>query len=483
VPASAWSLLPFLIVVPVAVFTRQVIPGLLVGLFLGGVLLSKSLLGGLNDTISYLLKELAVADNLRLVLFLYAFGALVGLLRASGGVTGFGEWVKRFVRTRAAAFNLIWLSALGTFMAPDFRIITVGPVMQNVMEKLNVRKEEIGYAIDVTATPFCVLVPVGTVFVGYMVGLLATLVRHQHLGQNPYQIYLLSIPLNFFALVMLAMGVGSVIWRNRRRAGAEDRNAPKTSGDGSPAGKDGREPGDIPPDPVEYLGRQAKPDVWNLAVPLGLLLILTIFFTWLDSPGGAGPWARLLHANASLAMLQALMATLFGSLILYLGRGQRVGRLMAAVIGGGNEMMEVIVLLALVWAVSAVSTDLGFTGYLHAVAGNYIPPAFLAPVLFVFGCLLSYFIGSSFGTWGILLPIGFSLAGPAHVSPALIAASVFASGTFGGFASPLSDNTVAMATVLRLPVMEYARYKLKPALVAALFSTILFAIGGYLLPA
>jgi len=474
--SGALSLLPFLVVIPIAVVTRQVIPGLLAGLLLGGLLVGRGLLAGLNSAITYLVKEAAVPDNMRLIVFLYAFGALVGLLRATGGVTGFGEWVKRFVRTRAAAFNLVWLSTLGTFMAPDFRIIAMGPVMENVMAKLDVPKEEIGYAIDVTATPFSVLVPVGTVFVGYMVGLLATLVRHHNIGQSAYRVYLLSIPLNFFALAMLAVGAGTVIWRNRRRG--------RGAGTGwTPAGRDRGDPGDSPPDPLEYLARKAKPDVWNLVVPLGLLLFLTVFFTWLDSPAGAGPWARLLQADASLAMLQALLTTLVISLVLYLARGQSVGHLMEAVIGGGNEMVEVIVLLSLVWAVSGAATDLGLTGYLHAVAGHRIPAVLLAPILFVAGCLLSYFIGSSFGTWGVLLPIGFSLAGPAHVAPALVAASVFASGTFGGFASPLSDNTVAMAAVLKMPVVDYARYKLKTAVVAALLSTLLFGLGGWLVPA
>lgn len=477
--SSAWSLLPFLIVIPVAVITRQVIPGLVAGLFVGGLVLSKSFLGALNATISYLLHELAVPDNLRLVLFLYAFGVFVGLLRASGGMSGFSLWIRRFVRTKVAAFNLIWVSSFATFMAPDFRIITMGPVMQNIMEKLNVPKEEIGFAIDVTATPFCALMPVGTVFVGYMVGLLTTMVRQHNIVQNPYQIYLLSLPLNFFAVVMLGIGIGTVVWRNRRGDGPKSPALARKTDNHDQGGGD---PVASLPDPVEYLGRQAKPDIWNLVAPLGTLLILTILFTWLDSPGGAGPWARLLKSNASLAMLQALMLTLFGSFIWYLVRGQRIGRLMQAAIGGGNEMVEVIVLLSLVWALSGVATDLGLTGYLHAVAGHRVSPVFLPSILFIAGCFLSYFIGSSFGTWGILLPIGFSLAGPAHVSTALVAAAVFASGTFGGFASPLSDNTVAMAAVLKIPVVDYARYKLKPAIMAALLSTVLFGIGAYLLP-
>ena len=111
--------------------------------------------------------------------------------------------------------------------------------------------------------------------------------------------------------------------------------------------------------------------------------------------------------------------------------------------------------------------------------GRFVPAAFIAPAFFVFGCLLSYVIGSTFGTWGILMPLGFSLATTEHAALPLIAGAVFASGIFGGFVSPLSDNTVAMATMMKIPVMDYAKFKLRYGLMVAAACTVLYGIVGW----
>lgn len=98
----------------------------------------------------------------------------------------------------------------------------------------------------------------------------------------------------------------------------------------------------------------------------------------------------------------------------------------------------------------------------------------MLPILFVFGSLISYFIGSSWGTWGILMPLGISLAEASGTSLPIVIGAVFASGTFGAFASPLSDTTVTITKILDLPVVEYSKYKLKPALIAVAIATILY---------
>ncbi|MCL6548388.1 MAG: Na+/H+ antiporter NhaC family protein [Alicyclobacillus sp.] len=235
------------------------------------------------------------------------------------------------------------------------------------------------------------------------------------------------------------------------------------------------------PDPVEIVSERVRPNAWNLVVPLGLLLGLTLWLTWWDGHQRAATlFGALAKANAAKAMLEALLITLVVSVLWYTVQRQPVQRTMFGFLAGGNEMMAVNVLLALVWAVSAVSADLGFVPYTQRAIGHLVPPALIAPVLFLFGCAVSYVIGSSFGTWGMLLPLGFSLAASTHASLPLVAGAVFASGTFGGFASPLSDNTVAMATVMKLPVMRYARYKLWPALGAAGASAALYAVAGLL---
>jgi tetracycline resistance efflux pump len=512
---TAWSLLPFLIVIPISLWTRQVLPGLLAGLLVGSYMLHPSFLGGVNATLSYILKEVAIPDNLRLIVFLYGFGAFVGLVRATGGVAGFAKWIENRIRTIRGAFAVTWVSSLATFMAPDFRIITVAPVMRHVFDRLRVPPSLVAYIIDLTSTPLCAIIPIGTVFVGYMVGLIASTGRHNALAHNPFLILLSSIPFNFFSLAILGYGLIRTFFTGHVSLAAESSSVGTQSESSkevkaerkaelkaksriyayehaeelspNPESARGRQQAhgnETFPDVMELVSEHVQPVAIHLVVPLALLIILTLFLTWWDGHLRANSvLGALAQANAAKAMLEALLITLVASLVWYTVRRQPIGRTMWALVAGGNEMMGVIVLLVFVWGVSAVSADLGFIDYTQRTIRHLIPPSLLAPALFVFGCVISYVIGSSFGTWGMLLPLGYSIATGTGASLPLITGAVFASGTFGGFASPLSDNTVAMATVMKLPVVQYARYKAKSGLYLALLCTLLYAIAGWLLHA
>jgi len=509
---TAWSLLPFIVVIPLSILTRQVIPGLLAGLLLGAYMLHPTALGGVAASLTYLVKEVGIPDNVRLIVFLYGFGAFVGLVRVTGGVSGFAAWMETRVKTVKSAFAVTWISALVTFMAPDFRIITIAPVMKHIFERLQVPSTKVAYAIDVTSTPLCAIVPIGTAFVGYMVGLITSSSRHFAASGSAYHLLLQSLPFNFFSVAMLLFGVYQTFFKSQFTAAvvsspdklADLRFSTKHQGITQARPRlevaaqmarveaaeeltqhhDAKVKGDDVPDAMEQLSERVTPNPWNLILPLCLLLVLTLFFTWLDGHSKSPTlFGALAQANAAKAMLEALLVTLVCSILYYAVQRQPIHRTMYGIIAGGNEMMGVIVLLALVWSVSAVSADLGFSTFTARTIGNLVPPAFIAPVLFVFGCAISYVIGSSFGTWGMLLPLGFSLAASTHASLALVAGAVFASGTFGGFVSPLSDNTVAMATVMKLPIMSYARYKLRSALPVAAVCTAGYALAGWFLPA
>ncbi|MDR3542891.1 MAG: Na+/H+ antiporter NhaC family protein [Desulfosporosinus sp.] len=501
---SIGSLLPFLVVIPLAFLTKQVLPGLVVGLLVGAYMLNPTPSGGVDTALAYIMKELAVSDNLRLIVFMYGFGAFVGLVRITGGVSGFAGLMEKRIHSGRAAFIVTWLSALLTFMAPDFRIITVGPVMKQIFSRLKVPVNKVAFIIDATSTPLCAIMPLGTVFIGYSIGLLGTVSRHQGVATSPYSLFLLSIPFNFFSLGMLGFAMVYTFRKSAKDQVNEPTSQPIEStakmralGSAKLAYSETsmelamspainkrqqsikREP-DAYPDPVELVAEQVTPNSLNLIVPLVLLLSLTLFFTWWDGHlHSANFLGALIQANAAKAMLEALLSTLMISFVWYAFQKQPLQRTLFGFLQGGNEMMAVNILLVLVWAVSAISTDLGFVSYTEQTVGRLVPAAFIAPAFFVFGCLLSYVIGSSFGTWGILLPLGFSLAATEHAALPLIAGAVFASGTFGGFVSPLSDNTVAMATVMKIPVMDYARLKLRYGLIVAAACTVLYGIVGW----
>ncbi|KPC99446.1 Malate-2H(+)/Na(+)-lactate antiporter [Geobacillus sp. BCO2] len=139
-------------------------------------------------------------------------------------------------------------------------------------------------------------------------------------------------------------------------------------------------------------------------------------------------------------------------------------------------MMAPIGMLVLVWAVSAVAGELGFAEYVSSTFGTWLPGAFVPAAVFLVGSFLSYFIGSSWGTWGILMPLGVTLSHATGAPLEVTVGAVFASGTFGAFASPLGDTTITTAAIMDMDLMSYAKYKLRLSLLCAGAS-----LAGYVL--
>lgn len=466
---GSWvSLLPFLVVIPIAILSKQVQPGLFAGLILGCYLKQPDLFGGIKTLISYIVDNLVKPNNIRIIIFLYVFAGLINLTKITGGIKGFVDLAGRKVKTRRAAMMLIWLSTIGTFNNPNFRIVTIAPIMKILKQRLPISSTNIGFAIDVTSNPVVVLVPIATAFVGYMVSLTGTALQQVGINENPYSVYIRSIPFNFFSLVIIAIGVYYSFFKEFRNDSeghvAENPNTQKEE--------------DLQKCLKTYeKDTPSKP--WNLLLPLSVVLLMTLFLSWWDGHAQASGFIdAFIKADALGVMLEALFITLILSLFFYLVQRFSIAKLVTHFVNGGNELVSVILMLTLVWALSAVSEDLGFSKYITAHLIGWIPSAFIAPVVFLLGSMLSYFIGSSWGTWGLLMPLGVTLAHQAGSNIILVIGAVFASGTFGAFASPLSDNTVALCTILDLPVIEYARSKLKPSLIAAGITTLLFGISS-----
>jgi tetracycline resistance efflux pump len=519
---TVFALIPFLVVIPIALWTKQVIPGLVVGLLVGSYMLHPNVVGGLQASLTYLVNQVSVPSNANLLLFLFGFGSFVGLVRVTGGVEGFAQWMGTRIKTARGGYGVTWLTSVFTFMAPDFRIVAIAPIMKNVMTRLGVSLRQAAFMIDLTSTPLIALIPIGTVFVGYMIGLLGTSLQHTTSHYKPFPLLLASLPFNIFSWVALAYGIYVSFFhkipKSQSAASTTDGSTPvpgqesghtsatssqnlhptpqlsphlshrvriaraAASAETGAMGVHTGQPDNSFPDALDEASGQVRPDASNLIFPLILLLILTFVLTWWSGHAGAANLVQaFLRANASRAMLEALIVTLVVSSVYYLFKRQGIDRIMFGFLSGGNEMMSVNVLLLFVWAVSAISADLGFAEFTQKEITAFVPVAFLVPALFVLGCLISYFIGSSFGAWAMLMPLGFAIANAGVGHLPLIAGAVFASGTFGGFASPLSDNTVAMATVTKLPLMAYANYKTRVAIWLCLVSTVLYLGLGWVM--
>ncbi|MCK6257141.1 sodium:proton antiporter [Fictibacillus sp. KIGAM418] len=458
------SIIPFLVVIPIAVKTRQVLPGLFIGFLAGCYLLEPSLIGGLKKMITFVIEGLTDKSNLKILMFLYAFSGLVGIIKLSGGIRGFVEAASSRIQTKKGALFLTYVSTIGTFSAPSFRFVTIAPIMRSLMKKVKMSTQELGFVIETTATPIIVLIPIATAFVGYMTSIVDMALENEKIKGDAYSLFIQSIPYNFFSIVMIILGIYLSFFHH-------SSSKPMSSNESIETEEDDWHNCD----PAVSKDLPVKP--WNLLIPLIIAVSLTLFLTWWDgSKKSEGFFNAFIKADVLNAMVMALIITILFSFVYCRFQGVKTGPLMEGFIAGGNELMSVIVLLTVVWGLSSVTDKLGFSRFITDHSG-WIPSAFVTPALFVFGAAVSYFIGSAWGTWGILMPLGISMSQAAGISLPLVIGAVFASGTFGAFASPLSDDTNTIARILNLPVIDYAKYKLKPALIAAGITAVLYGVS------
>lgn len=463
--SSSWvSVIPFLVVIPIAIKTKQVLPGLIAGLLTGSYLLKPTFVGGLEKMVQFLVKGLIDPKNIKILVFLYAFSGLISMIKLSGGIRGFVEEASSRIQTKKGALFLTYASTIGTFAAPSFRFVTIAPIMRALLKKVKMSTQELGFVIETTATPIIVLIPIATAFVGYMTSIVDISLKNENLSGDPYTLFIQSIPFNFFSFVMIIVGIYLSFFHHSKSTEESDPDHVGEQEDDDWHNCDPAVGKDLPNKP------------WNLIIPLILIVSLTLLLTWWDGYKKSGGFIKaFISADVMDAMLIALLFTSIFTFLFLRIQHMKTGDLLNGFIFGGNELMSVIVLLAVVWGLSSVTEELGFSAFVTKYAG-WIPASVIVPLLFLFGCAVSYFIGSAWGTWGILMPLGVSMAGVAGVSLPLVIGAVFASGTFGAFASPLSDDTNTIARILNLSVIKYARYKLKPALIAAGITAVLYGV-------
>lgn len=464
------SLIPFLIVIALSIWLKKILPGLVLGLLVGAFLVESDLLGGSQQTVNYIVETLTDGSNIKIIGFLYLFGGLVGMMKISGGIKGFSEWIGSKIKSQRGLLGLIWLTLPFTFMMPMFRIMMIGPVIKSIMEKMKLSKQKVGFTMDVSTESIIVLLPVATAFVGFMVSLVDGGLDKHNLDMSAYQIFLLSLPFNFFAIVMLIIGLIRTFMTTKKK-------------EIEPEGTDNHEEPDYHNMGIKKEMSMVKAQPWNLIVPLFLLLGLSLYLLWEDgvAKGANSVFDAFSKADATFVMLLAVFITLIITFVYYMIRKQPLDEILYHFYDGGNDLMQAIILLIMVWSLSLVAEDMGFSSFISSTLGTFLPAFTIPAIIFLIGAVVAYFIGSSWGTWGLFMPLGFSLATATDASIPMTVGAVFASGAFGAFTSPLGDTTITTASILDMPLVEFARYKLKLAAVGAGISCVLYLVAGFFL--
>lgn len=474
-----WAVIPPVAAIVGAATTKRIIPSLLLGLLAGAFIKSGgNPLGGILAAGEYLAGVVAEESHAYIILFLFAFGALAEIFKIGGGISGFAKTAEPYIQSEKGALLSVLAATPATFLDCCFHVISTGTISKPLLDKVGGSKDRLAFVVNTTSSQLIVLIPFATTYVGYVLGVIGSAMSQAGIGGSPYFVYLSSIPFNFYSILMVAFSIVSIFipFKFSFFNLAE------------PAYKKQEQEGDHDSHEAHEeckFSERVPPRIANLVIPLIFLLAMIVYLFWWtgQSKGASSFWDALLNADYEKAILVSSLATLVVTAVLYLAQRIPMKELQSHFLSGGTEMLPPIVILVLAWSISRITQDIGFGAFIGRILESAFLPAQLVPlVIFIIGGLASYFMGSSWGTWALIMPLALSVAAMTGASIPLTVGAVLAGGSVGDNLSPLGETPVLTAAVMEMPVTSHVRFVLPYGLVAIVLSAALYFAAGYSIP-
>lgn len=479
------SLATPLAAVALALRTRQVYLSLLLGIVLGQVILAwegqglLALLAGLRASVELCVATLADVDNARVILFVTLVGAVLLLAQRTGGVEAFvAAMTRRGVgRTRRGAELFTFLVGVAVFVETSISCLVTGAVGRPLCDRANVPREKLAFLCDSTSAPVCALLPFNA-WGALILGLLAKCGLE---GGQGVAVLLGAIPFNFYALAILGLALFTAL------TGLEFGPMARAKKRAEEQGKllaDGARP--LVGESITQARAQAgvAPRARHFLVPVLMMLAmmpLGLFLTGREQAGpGLGVLEVMMRGSGSTAVLWAVLAALAAAVLLArLGRVLKVGEALDLAVQGAGGLASMAVLMILAFAIGTTCKQLGTGLYVKSLLEAHLSGLWLAPLLFLASCLVSFSTGTSWGTLSIMIPIGVPAAAGLGVAPALATAAVLSGSVFGDHCSPISDTTLISSMASASDHVDHVKTQLPYALLAAGIALGGFVAAGY----
>jgi tetracycline resistance efflux pump len=463
---GALSLLPPLLAILLAVYTREVYLSLAAGIWLGWTIVeSWNPLAGAARAVNETVGVLGEPGNTRILLFTFMVGSLIAIVQANGGVDGFVAWVerRRWVTDGRRAQLLAWLIGVVIFIESNITILVTGSVCRPLFDRFRVSREKLAYLADSTSAPICILVPFNA-WGGYILGLLAALGVAAPMG-----VFVAAIPLNFYPLaaVLLAGATAAfgLEW-GPMRAAEERTRAGELHWEHAGALAD---PEEIAPPAAPGLPRRPV----NLILPVAAMVLSMPVGMYIT---GGGTMAA---GSGSLSVLWAVIVGVGVASVLTLSqRLLPVQELSRVSLHGAGGLTGMALVLLLAIALGAATVELGTGEFIAGLVAGRIPLPALLPIIFLAGAGTSFATGSSWGTFAIMIPVAVPLAVSLGLPIAPFVAAVLSGGIFGDHCSPISDTTVISSLAAASDHIEHVRTQLPYALAAGGVAILAFAATG-----
>ena len=470
--ATFWSLVPPIVAIALALITKEVYSSLFVGILIGGLLYAG---GNPEGTVLHVFSDgivsvLSDSDNVGILIFLVILGSIVAMMNKAGGSAAFGRWASSKIKTPAGA--QLATIALGVLIFIDdyFNCLTVGSVMRPVTDKQNVSRAKLAYLIDATAAPVCIIAPISS-WAAAVAGFVE--------GDDGFSLFIRAIPYNYYALLTIVMMVGMVLMHEEYGPMAlHEANARK--GDLFTTGNH----------PYEAMDEEAAAagdngHVMDLVIPIFSLIICCVigmiytggFFEGTDFV------TSFSQSNASVGLALGGFFGMVITVVLYMiRRVMKFRDLMACLPEGFKAMVPAILILTFAWSLKAMTDSLGAKEYVAALvkasAGTFV--SLLPAIIFLVGCFLAFATGTSWGTFGILIPIvvdAFSATDPQLMIIAISAC--MAGAVCGDHCSPISDTTIMASAGAQCEHVNHVSTQLPYAITAAAVSCVSYIVAGY----
>ena len=468
--ATFWALVPPVVAIGLALITKEVYSSLFLGILVGALFYSGFSFEGtmLHIFEDGIIGVLSDAYNVGILVFLVILGAMVALMNRAGGSAAFGRWATERIKGRVGA--QLATVALGVLIFIDdyFNCLTVGSVMRPVTDKHNISRAKLAYLIDATAAPVCIIAPISS-WAAAVTGFVE--------GEDGLALFIRAIPFNFYALLTIVMMIVIAVMKvDYGPMAVHEANARKGDLYTTP---------DRPYESAEGLDDAGKGTVKDLMIPIVSLIVFCVigmiytggFFE------GADFVTAFSNSDASLGLALGSFFALVFTVILYLIRKvMSFKECMDCIPQGFKAMVPAILILTLAWTLKAMTDSLGAAEYVRVLMLSCADSLLnlLPAIIFVVGCLLAFATGTSWGTFGILIPIVVHAF--ENVDPALMTISIsacMAGAVCGDHCSPISDTTIMASAGAQCNHVNHVSTQLPYAVSVAAISFITYIIAGF----
>ena len=468
--ATFWALVPPVVAIVLALITKEVYSSLFLGILVGGLFYSGFSFEG---TVLHIFEDgivgvLSDSYNVGILVFLVILGAIVSLMNRAGGSAAFGRWASEHIKTRTGA--QLATVALGVLIFIDdyFNCLTVGSVMRPVTDKHNISRAKLAYLIDATAAPVCIIAPISS-WAAAVTGFVE--------GEDGLALFVSAIPYNFYAILTIIMMITIAILNI-------DFGSMKVHEDNAKKGDLFTTP-DRPYGNADALDNVGNGTVKDLLIPI-LSLIICCVIGMIYTGGffnGADFVTAFSNSDASIGLAIGSAFALVITILLYVSR-KVLGfkECMNCIPEGFKAMVPAIMILTFAWTLKAMTDSLGAAEFVANMikSSSQGMVALLPAIIFLVGCFLAFATGTSWGTFGILIPIvvdAFQTTHPALMTVAISAC--MAGAVCGDHCSPISDTTIMASAGAQCNHVNHVSTQLPYAVSVAMISFITYIVAGF----